>query len=251
MIGDRGRGGRRESLRCDPGQARGGGWLDSAAPVAILAVAGTVLAPHRGHHPVHLIAGRRRVRRRMARPAGRCRPGAGAVAGGQRRLDRRHVVAVVAVSAAAPRLAGPRGTGLARAGELVVALGGLLWIAVAAVRRQVAQGVAEQADLHPEFRHLSLDDAPADRRAPRTGPHRPGRLPGDDCFPNAPVEGGEVTGYLDVGKLAVADRGRGNRQWRRGARPGTSARDGKLASSPLRASPPTSSGSSSGASSTT
>jgi kanamycin kinase len=78
--------------------------------------------------------------------------------------------------------------------------------AIAAVRRRVAEGRAEHADLHAEFRHLSLDDAltTLETLAPDTEDlvvcH------GDYCFPNVLIEGDEVTGYLDLGELNVADR---------------------------------------------
>jgi kanamycin kinase len=74
------------------------------------------------------------------------------------------------------------------------------------VRRRVDLGQAEHGDLHPEFSHLSLDQALArlEKLAPTTEDlvvcH------GDYCFPNVLVEGDAVTGYLDLGELAVADR---------------------------------------------
>jgi kanamycin kinase len=78
--------------------------------------------------------------------------------------------------------------------------------ALATVRRRVAEGKATHADLHEEFRHLSLDDALAtlDDLAPDTEDlvlcH------GDYCFPNVLIEGDDVTAYIDLGELAVADR---------------------------------------------
>lgn len=77
--------------------------------------------------------------------------------------------------------------------------------ALVTVRQRVADGQAHHADLHTEFRHLSLDDAVAmlDELAPEEKSlvvcH------GDYCFPNVLIEGDAVTGYLDVGELAVAD----------------------------------------------
>lgn len=78
--------------------------------------------------------------------------------------------------------------------------------ALAAVRARIAGGRAAHADLHPEFAHLSLDEALAtlERLAPDDEDlvvcH------GDYCFPNVLVEGDRVIGYLDLGELAVADR---------------------------------------------
>lgn len=78
--------------------------------------------------------------------------------------------------------------------------------ALAAVHRRVADGRAERADLHEEFRHLSLDDALAtlDDLAPDT--EDPVLCHGDYCFPNVLIEGDAVTAYIDLGELAVADR---------------------------------------------
>ncbi|MDQ4132247.1 MAG: aminoglycoside 3'-phosphotransferase [Actinomycetota bacterium] len=78
--------------------------------------------------------------------------------------------------------------------------------ALAAVRQRVANGQAEHADLHPEYRHLSLDDALATLE--ELAPDREDLVVchGDYCFPNVLVEGDGVTGYLDLGELAVADR---------------------------------------------
>lgn len=78
--------------------------------------------------------------------------------------------------------------------------------ALAAVRRRVVDGKATHDDLHEEFRHLSLDDALAmlDDLAPDT--EDPVLCHGDYCFPNVLIEGDDVTAYLDLGELAVADR---------------------------------------------
>jgi len=78
--------------------------------------------------------------------------------------------------------------------------------ALATVRQRVAEGRAEHADLHEEFRHLSIDGAleVLEELAPEEEDlvvcH------GDYCFPNVLVDGDAVTGYLDLGELAVADR---------------------------------------------
>lgn len=77
--------------------------------------------------------------------------------------------------------------------------------ALDAVRQRVADGQADQADLHAEFRHLSLDDAVATLEG--WAPHENDLVVchGDYCFPNVLIEDGAVTGYVDVGELAVAD----------------------------------------------
>ena len=78
--------------------------------------------------------------------------------------------------------------------------------ALATVRRRIAEGRAEQADLHPEFAHLSLNEAVATLEELAPEHEDPVVCHGDYCFPNVLVEGDNVTGYLDLGELAVADR---------------------------------------------
>lgn len=79
--------------------------------------------------------------------------------------------------------------------------------AIAHARRRVRDGIAKPSDLHPEHAHLTLDGAlrELERLAPTTEDlvvcH------GDYCFPNVLLdETGTITGYLDLGELAVADR---------------------------------------------
>jgi kanamycin kinase len=79
--------------------------------------------------------------------------------------------------------------------------------ALAAVRRRIRDGVAEQTDLHPEYAHLTLEQAFAE--VERLAPDHEDLVVchGDYCFPNVLLDNtGVVTGYLDVGELAVADR---------------------------------------------
>ena len=78
--------------------------------------------------------------------------------------------------------------------------------AIAAVRRRVADGLAEHDDLHEEYRHLSLAQAVA--RIEELAPVDEDLVlcHGDYCFPNVLVEDWAVTAYLDLGELAVADR---------------------------------------------
>jgi kanamycin kinase len=75
------------------------------------------------------------------------------------------------------------------------------------VRTRIRNGIAEPTDLHPEYRHLSLEQALArvEQLAPATEDlvvcH------GDYCFPNVLLDDeGVVTGYIDIGELGVADR---------------------------------------------
>jgi kanamycin kinase len=78
--------------------------------------------------------------------------------------------------------------------------------ALAVVRHRVAQGQAEHSGLHAEYAHLTLDAALATLE--RLAPDEEDLVVchGDYCFPNVLIQGGAVTGYVDLGELAVADR---------------------------------------------
>jgi kanamycin kinase len=78
--------------------------------------------------------------------------------------------------------------------------------ALATVRRRVAEGRATHDDLHPEFSHLSIEDAVSLLVELKPADEDLVVCHGDYCFPNVLVEGDEVTAYLDLGELAVADR---------------------------------------------
>jgi len=78
---------------------------------------------------------------------------------------------------------------------------------IAHARQRVRLGVAKPADLHPEHARLTLDAALAelDRLAP--GSEDLVVCHGDYCFPNVLLDPrGDVTGYVDLGELGVADR---------------------------------------------
>lgn len=77
---------------------------------------------------------------------------------------------------------------------------------VMAVRHRVAEGRAKHTDLHTEFSHLSLADAVATLEDLAPAEEDLVVCHGDYCFPNMLIEDGRVTGYLDLGELAVADR---------------------------------------------
>lgn len=78
--------------------------------------------------------------------------------------------------------------------------------ALAAARRRVVEGTAVHADLHEEFRDLSLDDALVTLHDLAPDTEDPVLCHGDYCFPNVLIEGDAVTAYIDLGELAVADR---------------------------------------------
>jgi kanamycin kinase len=79
--------------------------------------------------------------------------------------------------------------------------------ALAHVHRRAEAGlILPEVDFEGEFKGLSLEEAldKLDRGRPTTEDlvvcH------GDYCFPNVLIEDGEVTGYVDLGELGVADR---------------------------------------------
>jgi kanamycin kinase len=80
-------------------------------------------------------------------------------------------------------------------------------VAIDAVQRRHASGLIDhERDFHEEYKHLTLDEAVA-----RLVNDRPDEIDvvvchGDPCFPNFLVQDGEVTGYLDLGEVGVADR---------------------------------------------
>lgn len=78
--------------------------------------------------------------------------------------------------------------------------------AIAAVRGRVANGRAGRADLHEEFRHLSLTEAVALVEDLAPDGEDLVLCHGDYCFPNVLVDDWAVTAYLDLGELDVADR---------------------------------------------
>lgn len=78
-----------------------------------------------------------------------------------------------------------------------------LALAEARVRRGV---VFPQRDFHPEHAGLSAEGALDQLVRADTGPEDLVVCHGDYCLPNALVEGDRVTGFVDLGELAVADR---------------------------------------------
>jgi kanamycin kinase len=78
---------------------------------------------------------------------------------------------------------------------------------IAHARERVRLGITKPADLHPEHARLTVDAALAelDRLAP--GSEDLVVCHGDYCFPNVLLDPrGEITGYVDLGELGVADR---------------------------------------------
>jgi kanamycin kinase len=81
-----------------------------------------------------------------------------------------------------------------------------LEVALAQVGRRLRAGLITTADLHPEHAHLS--PAAAVDELERLLPDGEDLVVchGDYCLPNVLISGGAATGFVDVGRLAVADR---------------------------------------------
>jgi kanamycin kinase len=80
-------------------------------------------------------------------------------------------------------------------------------VALAQVQQRAATSLIDpEEDFHPDHGDLSLGEAVARLEAMRPSEEDLVVCHGDYCFPNALIENGEVTGYLDLGELGVADR---------------------------------------------
>jgi aminoglycoside phosphotransferase len=79
--------------------------------------------------------------------------------------------------------------------------------ALAQARRRLGSGLSEEElDFHPEFHHLSPEEAMSVLESSRPTTEDLVVCHGDYCLPNVLIEDGEVTGYLDLGELGVACR---------------------------------------------
>jgi kanamycin kinase len=81
-------------------------------------------------------------------------------------------------------------------------------VALAQAQRRVHNGLVGPDDLHEEFRHLSHAAALAELDRLRPDAEDLVVCHGDYCLPNVMISGGEVTGFLGLGELCVADRWR-------------------------------------------
>jgi aminoglycoside phosphotransferase len=79
-------------------------------------------------------------------------------------------------------------------------------VTLAEAGRRVRAGLIETADLHPEHAHLS--PAAALGELERLRPDREDLVVchGDYCLPNVLISRGAATGFVDLGRLGVADR---------------------------------------------
>ena len=74
-------------------------------------------------------------------------------------------------------------------------------------RERVRAGIATTNDLHPEHAHLTMNAALEELDRLRPASEDLVVCHGDYCFPNVLLDdAGAITGYVDLGELAVADR---------------------------------------------
>jgi kanamycin kinase len=80
-------------------------------------------------------------------------------------------------------------------------------IALGAARQRVAAGLVDPArDFHPEHGGLSAEAALAQLERLRPQQEDLVVCHGDYCLPNVLIDDGQVSGYVDLGALGVADR---------------------------------------------
>ncbi len=80
--------------------------------------------------------------------------------------------------------------------------------ALTAAGNRVTSGLVGPDDLHEEFGHLSHENALAELARLRPDAEDAVVCHGDYCLPNVVIAEGEITGFLDLGELCVADRWR-------------------------------------------
>ncbi len=79
--------------------------------------------------------------------------------------------------------------------------------ALAHAAARVRRGIATAADLHPEHAHFTVEGALAELEKLAPDTEHLVVCHGDYCFPNVLFDpAGGLTGYIDLGELAVADR---------------------------------------------
>ena len=78
--------------------------------------------------------------------------------------------------------------------------------ALAHIRRRLEAGqIDPERDFHPEFEHLSAAEAVRLLESTRPSSEQLVVCHGDYCLPNVLIEDGEVSGFVDLGELGVAD----------------------------------------------
>lgn len=80
-------------------------------------------------------------------------------------------------------------------------------VALDHVRARLEAGLIDQSrDLHPEFAHLTPEEAVRLLESTRPDGEDLVVCHGDYCPPNVLIQDGQASGYLDLGELGVADR---------------------------------------------
>lgn len=79
-------------------------------------------------------------------------------------------------------------------------------VALAQVARRVRAGLIAMTDLHREHAHLSAAAALAELERLRPDDEDLVVCHGDYCLPNVLISGGAASGFVDLGRLGVADR---------------------------------------------
>ncbi len=79
--------------------------------------------------------------------------------------------------------------------------------ALSHVRARVEAGIIDpQRDFHPEHSHLTPSQALAELESTQPATEDVVLCHGDYCLPNVMIDDGRVSGYVDLGELALADR---------------------------------------------
>jgi kanamycin kinase len=79
--------------------------------------------------------------------------------------------------------------------------------AIAHATERVRNGIVKPTDLHPEHAHFTVETAARELERLASASEDLVVCHGDYCFPNVLLDDrGTITGYVDLGELAVADR---------------------------------------------
>lgn len=73
-------------------------------------------------------------------------------------------------------------------------------------RIRLEEGRIEPSEFHPEFSHLSAEEAIVRLEGTRPASEHLVVCHGDYCLPNVLIESDSATGFVDLGELGVADR---------------------------------------------
>jgi len=75
------------------------------------------------------------------------------------------------------------------------------------IRARVSAGLVDPvSDFHPEYQHLTPEEAFKELQTTAPSTEDIVLCHGDYCLPNVLIDNGQVSGYLDLGELGLADR---------------------------------------------